>query len=307
MKNDLRILIIEDNPGDARLIKEMLWEVGTATFESEWADSLASGLGHLAQTRFDAILLDLGLPDSNGIETIERILSEAPGTPLIVFTGLADEVMGVEAVHRGAQDYLVKGSVTGDLLTRSIRYSIERKRLMTELHNLSLLDDLTGLYNRRGFFALAEQQIRIAERDEGGIFVIVADLDGLKEINDTFGHEVGDLAIKDAASILKETFRGADIIGRIGGDEFAIVASEKNPVTIEIIVDRIEKKIEFFGRKSKRPYRLSISVGMAHSTPRDSRSIDETLAIADKLMYQQKRNKKPSLAGTSKKTRLFRK
>lgn len=307
MKNDLRILIIEDNPGDARLINEMLWEVGTATFESEWADSLASGLGHLAQTRFDAILLDLGLPDSNGIETIERILSEAPGTPLIVFTGLADEVMGVEAVHRGAQDYLVKGSVTGDSLTRSIRYSIERKRLMTELHNLSLLDDLTGLYNRRGFFVLAEQQIRIIERDEGGIFVIVADLDGLKQINDTFGHEVGDLAIKDAANILKETFRGADIIGRIGGDEFAVVASEKNPATIEIIVDRIEKKIESLGRKSKRPYRLSISVGMAHSTTRDSRSIDEILAIADKLMYEQKRDKKTSLAGPFKKTRLFRK
>ena len=307
MNNDLRILIIEDNPGDARLINEMLWEVGTATFESEWADSLASGLGHLAQTRFDAILLDLGLPDSNGIETIERILSEAPGTPLIVFTGLADEVMGIEAVHRGAQDYLVKGSVTGDSLTRSIRYSIERKRLMTELHNLSLLDDLTGLYNRRGFFVLAEQQIRIIERDEGGIFVIVADLDGLKQINDTFGHEVGDLAIKDAANILKETFRGADIIGRIGGDEFAVVASEKNPATIEIIVDRIEKKIESLGRKSKRPYRLSISVGMAHSTTRDSRSIDEILAIADKLMYEQKRDKKTSLAGPFKKTRLFRK
>lgn len=307
MKNDLRILIIEDNPGDARLIREMLGEVETADFESVWADSLTAGLRHLAQTRFDAILLDLGLPDSEGIETIERILSEAPGAPLIVLTGLADEGMGVEAVHRGAQDYLVKGSVTGDLLMRSIRYSIERKRLMTELHNLSLLDDLTGLYNRRGFFVLAEQQIKIIERDQGGLFVIVADLDGLKGINDTFGHEVGDLAIKDAANILKETFRGADIIGRIGGDEFAIVASEKNPVRIEIIVDRIENKIESLGRKSKRPYRLSISVGMAHSTPQASCSIDEILAIADKLMYQQKRNKKPSLAGPFKKPRLFRK
>jgi two-component system cell cycle response regulator len=300
MKNAIKILIIEDNAADARLIKEMLQDVETATFESEWVDSLSKGLKRLSETPFDALLLDLGLPDSAGIETLEKILSEAPGIPVIVLTGLADEMTGVEAVHKGAQDYLVKGPVNSDVLIRSIRYSIERKRMMKELHDLSILDDMTGLYNRRGFFALAEQQIKIAERDKGGLWFIVADLDGLKEINDTFGHEEGDLAIKDTATILKETFREADIIGRLGGDEFAIVASEKTPANIGLISDRIGNKIDSLEQKSKRPYKLSISIGMAHCLPQAPCSIDEVLAAADRLMYQQKRNKKSPVHGLPK-------
>ncbi len=292
MNNHIKLILVEDNSGDARLIREMLKDAGPEIFECEWVNNLSSGLKRLSETKFDALLLDLGLPDSDGIGTLEKLLSQAPEVPIIVLTGLADDVTGVEAVQKGAQDYLVKGSVSSDLLLRAVRYAIERKKLMLELRNLSLLDDLTGLYNRRGFFTLAEQQIRSAERENNGLFFIVADLDGLKEINDTYGHEEGDLAIKDAAKILKETFRDADVIGRIGGDEFAIVASEKNPASVKNITDRIQNKIDSPGQKTKRRYKLSISIGLAHSNPQTSCSIDKMLAEADRLMYREKKKKK---------------
>jgi PleD family two-component response regulator len=193
MNNHLKILLIEDNAGDARLIQEMLKDIETASFESEWVSSLSAGLKRLSEIHFDALLLDLGLPDSKGIETLEQLLSQAPEVPVIVLTGLADEMIGIEAVHKGAQDYLVKGPVSSDLLVRAIRYAIERKRLISELRNLSLRDDLTGLYNRRGFFAVAEQQWKMAKRSKTGLLLILADLDGMKQINDTF-------AIKKAIS-----------------------------------------------------------------------------------------------------------
>jgi two-component system cell cycle response regulator len=182
-----------------------------------------------------------------------------------------------------------------DLLMRSIRYSIERKHLMSELQKQSVRDDLTGLYNRRGFFALAEKQMKLCEREKRRVWFIVADLDGLKEINDTFGHDAGDQALKDMADIFGETFRAADIIGRIGGDEFAIVAPERTPAAFEeIITNRIKDIIDVFTRMSGRPYTLSISFGMVCKEPESLHSLEEMLAEADKGMYRQKREKKES-------------
>lgn len=292
MNNRIKIILIEDNSGDARLIREMLKDVGSATIECEWAATLTAGLKRLSELRFDAILVDLGLPDSDGIGTLEKLLSQTPEVPIIVLTGLTDETTGVEAVQKGAQDFLVKGAVNSDLLLRAVRYAIERKKLMLELRNLSLLDDLTGLYNRRGFFTLAEQQIRNAERENNGLFFIVADLDGLKEINDTYGHEDGDMAIRDASRILKDTFRDADVIGRIGGDEFAVVASEKSPVILKNIISRIEGKIDALGKTEERRYKLSISIGLAHCSSQAACHIDKMLAEADRLMYREKKKKK---------------
>ena len=291
MDTAIKILLIEDNPGDVRMIREMLSDIKGARFHTESAEKLSEGLKRLSEVKFDALLLDLGLPDSNGMETLLRVISQYPELPVIVLTGLADEQAGVRAVHQGAQDYLTKGETNSDLLIRSIRYAIERKRLLTEMRNLSLRDHLTGLYNRRGFFALAEQRFKVARRENTRLLFIIADLDGLKAINDTYGHELGDHALKDAADILKDTFRESDIIGRIGGDEFAIVVAENVPESAETVTSRIRDKIAAFKKEHIRHYQLSISIGIAHCDPASSCSIDEMLANADELMYQQKKAK----------------
>jgi two-component system cell cycle sensor histidine kinase/response regulator CckA len=125
----LKILLVEDNPGDARLIREMLPESQHPTVELEHVDRLSKGLERLAADNIDAVLLDLGLPDSQGFDTFARMRAQAPKMPIVVLTGLDDEELSIEAVQGGAQDYLVKGRVDGALLARSVRYAIERNRL----------------------------------------------------------------------------------------------------------------------------------------------------------------------------------
>ncbi len=128
MSNDqVKILLIEDNPGDARLIGEMLKESQGASFILEWRDRLKTGLQKLAEDGADVVLLDLGLTDSQGLDTYERTQSQFPGIPIVVLSGLQDESIAVNAVRAGAQDYLVKGQIEGKLLARSIKYAIERK------------------------------------------------------------------------------------------------------------------------------------------------------------------------------------
>jgi Flp pilus assembly CpaE family ATPase len=128
----MKVLLIEDNPGDARLIREMLAEERRVSFDLERADRLSIGLGHLAKGEIDVVLLDLSLPDSQGLNTFVRVHAQAPEVPIIALTGLDDEELAVEAVRQGAQDYLVKGQVDSSLLVRSMRYAIERHRAQAE-------------------------------------------------------------------------------------------------------------------------------------------------------------------------------
>lgn len=131
----LQVLLVEDNPGDARLVSEALADAGAGQFALTHVDNLAGGLALLEQRSFDAVLLDLSLPDSQGLRTLERTLEQAPGIPVIVLTMLNDESLGIRAVQSGAQDYLPKGRSDHELLVRSVRYAIERQRLLAELHH----------------------------------------------------------------------------------------------------------------------------------------------------------------------------
>jgi len=164
-------------------------------------------------------------------------------------------------------------------------------KMETEIHNLSLRDELTGLYNLRGFSVLAEQALRLAYRSGLPFSVLFVDVDELKKINDTLGHRIGSEFLVDTAEILKATFRETDVIGRVGGDEFA-VAGQFGPTAISLAADRLrEGASERGGDSGDRPV-LSISVGYA-TCPEDTRmSLEELLEAADQEMYQEKRRKK---------------
>ena len=219
----IKVLLIEDNPGDARLIREALSDSDILNFELKWVDQLETGIELITKDVFDVVLLDLSLPDSHGMETIIGFREHAPAIPIVVLTGLDDEQVALNAVQHGAQDYLIKGQVNSSVIMRSMRYAIERHRLQGELYNLSIIDELTSLYNRRGFFNQAQQFMNTNAQEGNGFYLIVADLDRMKQINDTYGHHMGDLALMDTAVILKEVFRESDIISRMGGDEFTVV------------------------------------------------------------------------------------
>jgi diguanylate cyclase (GGDEF)-like protein/PAS domain S-box-containing protein len=167
----------------------------------------------------------------------------------------------------------------------------DRKRTEEALRSLSLSDELTGLYNRRGFFTLAEQQLRIANRMKKRMLLLFADLDGLKWINDSMGHNEGDLALVEVSDILKKTFRESDFVARIGGDEFVVLAMETEEVTAEVLRRRLEENLKAHNTSRNRRYNLSISAGISRCDPENRCSIDELISRADRSMYRHKRKK----------------
>ena len=174
----------------------------------------------------------------------------------------------------------------------SLRDVTERRLIEEKLHALTMRDDLTGIYNRRGFFAMADQQLKFAKRMNRRMLVFSADLDNLKVINDTFGHKEGDLALTEAAGIIKETFRESDIVARIGGDEFVILQMEDHSNNSEILTRRLENNFSKRNADSDKPYSLSLSTGISYYEPSSLYSIDELLIQADKVLYAEKKLKR---------------
>jgi len=173
----------------------------------------------------------------------------------------------------------------------------ERKMMENRLRVMSFTDELTGLYNRRGFFATAEQQLKLAARTNRRLYMLYADLDNLKEINDEHGHHEGDEALSEVARVMKETLRDSDIVARIGGDEFVALPVGHTASGARTVLDRLREKIERLNRNSGRPYRISISMGMPCFDPENPVDVDRLLAMGDELMYREKRAKKKARAG----------
>lgn len=168
----------------------------------------------------------------------------------------------------------------------------DKLRDFEELRLLSLTDALTGLCNRRGFFTLAEQQIKIARRTKKEMMLLLADMDELKVINDTFGHPEGDKAIVDVAQVLKGTFRDSDILARIGGDEFAVLAVESSAAVASAIDKRIKEKLAEINKRPGRTYELAISRAIAPFNPWKPSTLGELVDWADVLLMEQKKRKK---------------
>lgn len=289
-----KILLVEDNPGDARLISETLAEIPQSQFELNWCESATQAVEFIVKEKPDVIVSDLGLPDSQALEAVNRIRGVAPDVPLVVLTAMNDETLALEAVQTGAQDYLVKGNIDANSLWRALRYAMERQRVQLQVLSLALIDDLTGLNNRRGFLTLGEHQLKLAYRTGRPFLLAFFDLDGLKRINDTFGHQEGNRAIVDAANVLKDSFRQSDILARLGGDEFAALIVESEGDSAETVARRIEHKLSALNARSGRSYELSLSVGIVAADLGQPAELDQLLSEADALMYEHKKSKSGS-------------
>jgi two-component system, cell cycle response regulator len=287
-----KILLVEDNPGDARLLREALAESLGPRFELIHSETLAKGLDVLMTCDPDVVLLDLGLPDSQGLDAVRRTHDAAPGVPIVVLTGLNDERLAIQSLQVGAQDYLGKAHINSGLLWNALRYAMERQRVQLEVINLARVDDLTGLNNRRGFLALSQHHCKLAYRTGKPFLVVFVDLDGMKTINDSLGHQEGNRALVDAANVLKDSFRQCDIIARLGGDEFAVLVVDSDQDAIEVVSQRIQRKLSSCNSNAGRRYSLSLSIGIAASDARQLDDVERLLSQADALMYAQKRAKK---------------
>ena len=154
------------------------------------------------------------------------------------------------------------------------------------------MDDLTGLANRRGFFALGEHELLVAARTRSSVALLFLDVDGLKHVNDELGHVVGDLLLKEAADVIRETIRASDIAGRLGGDEFCVLLMGDPELDPERVVDRMRDTLAVHNARSGRTFKVAVSMGVSSLPPGRSVTLEELIDAADERMYEDKRRKR---------------
>jgi diguanylate cyclase (GGDEF)-like protein len=216
-------------------------------------------------------------------DVFQALLSEANGE-------LASLLRDIRTESNSTLPGDTRSQPVSELLMRAVRCAAKQYILQAELGNLALTDELTGLYNRRGFIALAERQLKLGRRSGRGMLLFVMDVDRLKQINDSFGHFEGDRALKRTAEVLEETFRDSDVVARLGGDEFAVLAIEAAGHSEATITARLHKYLHTINTNETQ-CKISVSVGVARFDHRNPLSIAELMAQADQAMYEHKRTR----------------
>lgn len=281
-----KILVVDDEEQMRKLIATMLSQKG---HQCVTARNGREALDKIMETKFDALITDIVMPEMDGIALTKELSKHYQNLPVMVMTGYTEEYSAETAIASGAREFINKPFSVSEFLIRFDKMMRDHKG-EEALLALSLMDELTGLYNRRRFFVLTEQYIKLSVRTKKGLLLLFIDMDNLKWINDHHGHNEGDQALINLANVLKKTFRESDIIARIGGDEF-VVLSESTDEKGEIVLTRLYENIRDYNAKVSQDYKLSISVGAAQFDPEYPIPIDELLSKADALMYAQKRRK----------------
>lgn len=237
----------------------------------------------------DLILVNLFLSENQGINTISSLQEFSQHIPIIASSDSADDEVIRQVIRQGASGYVIYHELNSVHLQIAIQVAIERNRFRQKLRALSFTDELTDVYNRRGFLTLLEQQLSLSKRSLQGFYLFIIDLDYLKVINDTYGHLIGDQALIDVANCLTHSFRHHDIVGRIGGDEFGIIAINSTVDSLDHLKNNILRNIQLHNEKASIPYQLSVSIGAAYYNGRDEVTTDQLFRLADMDLYVSKR------------------
>ena len=285
----LRVVVVEESVDYARLVEEMLREGLGCPVEVRAHGSLSAARGDPCLGDADCVLLDLSLPDTSGLDGLEKLQEVAPEVPIIILNGQESEAAAVQAVHEGAQDYLVKRSADADLLRRAIRYAIQRKQAELELARRAMYDPLTGIANRILFSDRLKLALARAARSPHDVAVMFLDLDRFKAVNDGLGHDVGDGLLKEVAERLSMLVRPSDTIARFGGDEFLVLCDDIEDRRHAVLVaERLSGGLtEPFVVQGHEIF-VGASIGIALAGDH-SASPESLIRDADQAMYQAKR------------------
>jgi diguanylate cyclase (GGDEF)-like protein len=292
----IKVLIVEDMLMIAKITEQMLKKAPSNRYEATHKSRLADAILAMKNEDFDIVLLDLNLPDSRELDTLMRVVESAPEVPIIVLTANNSDEMGLRGVQMGAQDFLLKGDFNYLTLDRAIIYAIERHRLQRTIRQLAVLDELTGLYNRRGFNTLNPDVIqRVKTCDQKG-YLVFFDLDRFKSINDELGHAKGDEALKEFAANLRSVFRKGTLLTRFGGDEFVAMGIETQPGQVDQALQSLEIVLSVRNARDDAQFAIEASSGTAYFDCNAPASIEELSAQADAALYRNKESRRRARA-----------
>ena len=293
--DSIRLLLVEDDDRAATRLSEMLRRPEGAWFDITRVPRVEEALVKLQHESYDVMLIDLSVHEGYGLDSLLRARAAALSVPIVVLTYQRDEAIALKAARAGAQDYLTKGEVTPELISRTLLHAVERHRMLRDLTEaqqrqrfLATHDSLTELPNRYSFLDKLSAALADAKRNESELAVMFFDLDGFKSVNDNLGHMIGDELLMDVARRLRRIIRKSDIIARIGGDEFvATIRNIPDMGAATLVAENVRVEIE-------KPYHLggcecwiSTSVGIS-VYPRDGVDADVLIRCADTAMYQAK-------------------
>jgi diguanylate cyclase (GGDEF)-like protein len=280
----LAVLLVEDDPAYAEMLRAQLRAAWGDTFTLRRRETLAEAIGVVHDDPPDCVLLDLRLPDSDGMSAITRLREAAPDVPIVVLTALDDELVGLEAVQAGAQDHLLKAESDGRLVGRAVSYAVERARFERQLDYQALHDSLTGLPNRLLLLDHLELALRRAGLAQSVVAVLFLDIDRFKLVNDSLGHASGDRILIETAQALESVMRPQDTVGRFGGDEFAVVCDGvKGETDVGMIAETIGRVLAEPVLVGGREVFLSASIGIALSRrggPQDAEDLVRAAEVA---------------------------
>ncbi len=297
----LKVLFVEDDPEFADILRIRLSKESSPRLEITCLPTLQQALKALAEKTWDLVLLDLMLPDSSGIQTFTMLRSQARHTPVVIISGLDNDSLAIDAVRKGAEDYLVKGEINSRLLLRILHHAIDRHRIKEKLasvtsrlhetnqrlEKMALLDPLTELYNRRGLQEALKRETHVLSRDAGKLMVLIFDIDDFKKINNSLGHSVGDILLKETAKKIRGSVRASDHAARIGGDKFVLLLPKTLPAEGLHLAERLRFAVSntTITVSEKETLKITASFGLA-SVPGHVTSIDDLLALSIPFLKQ---------------------
>jgi diguanylate cyclase (GGDEF)-like protein len=298
MDNEMRtihVLLVEDDEDDYLIIRDLLMDLaGQQKYKLDWVSTYRAALKEIERGIHDIYLIDHYLEENSGLSLLKEAAQAGCRAPMIVVTGRSDREIDQAALEAGAMDYLVKGKIDGQLLDRSMRYALERNRLLEQIRDLALRDELTGLFNRRELHRFLEYEVIKCKRYGHPFSLMMMDIDHFKEINDRLGHRTGDIILQNIGQVLLSKTRGCDLAARYGGDEFIVVLPETTAQQAWNGAERLRKVVEKISirvtnkRDEYEQIKNTISIGIA-GYPEDADSGDALLDAADQALYQAKR------------------
>lgn len=285
----LRILLIEDAKGDAILLEKILKNSMPDQHELTHVLTLEDALTLAADEVFDIALLDRTLPDADEFNGLHSLQNIAPQLPIVFLTGYQDEQTSLQAIEQGAQDYILKDRLDGNLIKKAIQYAILRKQFEGVLMVRANYDMLTGLANRMLFESRLDMALARMRRQDGNLAVLFLDLDHFKPVNDTLGHIAGDQVLMQVAKRMKQSLRPYDTVARFGGDEFAILLEAlPRPEDSEIVANKVLQLFATPFEVSGRTVSLGVSIGIAVCESRKFCARESLMHQADQAMYAAK-------------------